>query len=127
MPTRARVCEPEPTPSENELTTRFNTIPEFVNLLHSQIWQQRDKLVTCIAGEKVVFAKLVLNQTGDFAQHAIADLVTKAVVDDLKVVEVQHDYLERTIVTTRARDFLVKSHVQRARIWQSRKRICERI
>ena len=46
---------------------------------------------------EIVLAQLLLNYARYFAQHLVADFVPKGVVDQLKVVEVQHHHLKRAV------------------------------
>ena len=53
--------------------------------------------------------------------------MTEGVVDELEVIEVEHDELEWSSGALRARDFFFKTKMQTARIGQTGERICVRV
>src|ERR1041385_685525 len=96
-------------------------------MLGGHVGDNGDEFIAGIASQEVVLAQLALNQAGDFAQHSIAETMSKRVVNELEVVEVEHDQLEWSSGALGARDFFFETKMQAARIRQTGKGIRVRV
>src|SRR6266851_9382809 len=101
----------------------FDAFAQLVDLRTFEAGNDRYKFIAGVTCQKIVFAQLTMDQARDLTQHAVADLVSERVVDQLEMIEVQHDYLERLSGTLGTRDFFLKTNVQTARVRQTSQRI----
>src|SRR6185503_18040924 len=101
--------------SERQRELRHRTLDthtQIFNLRADNLLHERDKLIATGTREKVVLTQLPRDQVRHLAQHLVACFVPVSIVDVLKLIEVEHHDLERSISATRTRGLFFKSQRQ---------------
>src|SRR6476659_10136416 len=95
-----------------------DALGELGRALDRGLRQHHHELLAAVAGERVDLADLLLHPVLELAEHAVTSGVAGPVVDQLEVVEVQHQHGERSVEPGGPLDLAGQAHRQVAEVPQ---------